>query len=77
MASYKYVNCTGTVSSIEDAFAELQSLGEEAREIVDNAPEGLNQTDRINTFEDTASTLAARGAARNTDISPKKSPFRR
>lgn len=55
--AYKSVQCTGTVSSISDAFSELTSLGEEAREIVDNAPEGLNQTDRIQTFEATADAL--------------------
>lgn len=57
MASYKYQQCTGTVSSIEDAYSALEDLGNECREIVDNAPEGLNQTDRIQTFDETAGTL--------------------
>lgn len=55
--SYKYETMTGTVSSVEDAYSALEELGGECREIVDNAPEGLNQTDRIQTFEESASTL--------------------
>lgn len=55
--SYKLVvtetDVTGAVGSISD----LMELGAEAREIVDNAPEGLNQTQRIQTFEETASNL--------------------
>ncbi len=57
MGSYKSEERTGTVSSVADAIAELQALGEECREIVDNASEGLQQTQRIQTFEETASTL--------------------
>ena len=57
MGSYKNVPCTGTVSSISDAISELESLGEECREIVDNAEGGLRETSRIQTFEETAGTL--------------------
>jgi hypothetical protein len=55
--SYKSINVETTVSSVADAFASLQSLGEECREIVDNANENLQQTSRIQTFDETASTL--------------------
>lgn len=57
MSSYKNETRISTVGAVTDAITELQSLGEEAREIVDNAPEGLSQTDRITTFDETASTL--------------------
>lgn len=57
MGSYKRqlveTDIAGAVGSISD----LMDLGAEAREIVDNAPEGLNQTERIQTFEETASNL--------------------
>ncbi len=56
--SYKFVE---RFSNIEDAAAdfynEVQELAGECREIVDNASEGLAQTDRIQTFESTADTL--------------------
>ena len=55
--SYKYVPQSSTVSAVSDAFSELTTLGEECREIVDNAPEGLNQTQRIQTLDETASEL--------------------
>lgn len=55
--SYKHVPCTGTVSSISDAFSALTELGDECRELVDNASENLQQTQRIQTFDETASTL--------------------
>jgi hypothetical protein len=57
MARHKYKEYTGSVSSVSDAFSALESLGEEAREIVDNASEGLSQTSRIQTFDETADTL--------------------
>lgn len=59
MANYKNVQCEGTVSSVADAISELQSLGEECREIVDNAEGGLRETARIQTLDETASTLEA------------------
>lgn len=55
--SYKYVPQKGTVSSVSDAYSELVSLGEECREIVDNAAEGLDQTQRIQTLDETAGEL--------------------
>lgn len=57
MARHKFKEYTGSVSSISDAFSALESLGEEAREIVDNATEGLSQTQRVQTFDETAGTL--------------------
>jgi hypothetical protein len=55
--AYKHVICDGTCSSVSDAYSALEELGSECREIVDNAPEGLNQTQRITTFEETADAL--------------------
>lgn len=55
--SYKNVTIESTVSAITDAISTLQSLGEECREIVDNASENLRQTSRIQTFDETASAL--------------------
>lgn len=57
MAAYKNVTYPGTVSSSEDACSALEELGSECREIVDNASEGLQQTQRIQTFDETAGTL--------------------
>ena len=57
MARIKHVTCTSTVSSVDDAFSALEELGSECREIVDNASEGLQQTSRIQTFDETAGTL--------------------
>ena len=57
MGSYKNVQQVGSVGSVADAISELQSLAEECREIVDNAEGGLAETARIQTFEETASTL--------------------
>lgn len=44
-------------SAISTFYAEVEELASEAREIVDNASEGLSQTQRIQTFDETASTL--------------------
>jgi len=57
MGAYRSKECTGTVSSIDDAFSELQSLGEECREVVDNSGDQLANTSRIQTLDETASTL--------------------
>jgi hypothetical protein len=57
MPAYKCVRCTGTVSSIEDATNALEELGGECREVVDNASEGLSQTQRIQTLSETADAL--------------------
>jgi hypothetical protein len=43
--------------AIAGAYGDVESLAGECREIVDNAPEGLSQTERIQTFETTADTL--------------------
>lgn len=43
--------------TIENAFDELSELAEECREIADNASEGLQQTQRIQTFEAAADDL--------------------
>lgn len=57
MGSYKNRSTDSTVSAISDAISDLTSLGEECREIVDNASENLQQTSRIQTFDETASAL--------------------
>lgn len=57
MGSYKNQTTETNVSSVEDAISQLEELGSECREIVDNASENLQQTSRIQTFEETASTL--------------------
>lgn len=54
---YKSVARTGTVESIVDAYSMLEELHDEVQEIVDNATDGLRETSRIQTFEETASTL--------------------
>lgn len=55
--SYKMSTCTGTVSSVCDAYSALEELGSECREVADNASEGLSQTQRIQTFDETAGVL--------------------
>jgi len=46
----------GTVSGfVGDAFSEITELGEEFREIVDNAPDGLRESDLNNRRDETAS----------------------
>jgi hypothetical protein len=45
------------LACIEGGYAELESLQQECQEIVDNATEGLSQTQRIQTLEETASAL--------------------
>ena len=57
MGSYKNVTTETNVSSVEDAISQLEELGSECREIVDNASENLQQTSRIQTFDETAGTL--------------------
>lgn len=42
---------------ISDGYGMLTTLRDEAQEIIDNAPEGLQQTDRISTFEETVNQL--------------------
>ena len=55
--AYKSVAQRGSMSSIDDAFNALTELGDDVQSIVDNAPEGLNQSERIQTLEETASTI--------------------
>lgn len=57
MGSYKTVTHTGVLSQVSDAINDLQELGSECREIVDNASEGLQQTNRIQTLDTTAGEL--------------------
>ena len=57
MGSYKNVTIETNVSSVEDAISNLEELGNECREIVDNASDGLKETSRIQTFDETAGTL--------------------
>lgn len=57
MGSYKNVTTETNVSAVEDAFANLEELGSECREIVDNAEGGLAETARIQTFGETADAL--------------------
>jgi methyl-accepting chemotaxis protein len=56
--SYKTeIRITTLGAAVGDAFSLLESLAEEVREVVDNASDGLSQTQRIQTLEETASTL--------------------
>jgi len=58
VATRKYRQVSGTVSEAVNAgYSALSWLAEEARDIVDNAPEGINQTARIHAFESTMYTL--------------------
>ena len=57
MSKKKFSDQTGTVECISDAFSDLCELASECREIVDNAPEGLSESERIQTFSATADTL--------------------
>lgn len=58
MASVRFKPRTARlVDLVNEAFSELESLAGECREIVDNASEGLSQTQRIQTFEETANIL--------------------
>src|SRR5262249_6148803 len=43
--------------ALADGVGERQDLAGQCREVVDNAPEGLNQTQRIQTLDETASCL--------------------
>jgi hypothetical protein len=54
----KVISCEETLDdAISGAFEQLTELGSECREIVDNAPDGLRETERIQTLEGTADTL--------------------
>jgi hypothetical protein len=45
--------------AVADAFSDLSELGSECRDVVDNTPESLAQTDRIMTLNETADTLSS------------------
>lgn len=55
--SYKAKLIECKVGDVEAALDSLTNLGSECREIVDNAPDGLRDSDRISTFDETASAL--------------------
>lgn len=56
--AYKTITSTASIADcVSMGFSDLEELASEAREIVDNASEGLAQTQRIQTFDETASSL--------------------
>jgi hypothetical protein len=55
---------TTVAEAIAGACEELNELAQEVREVVDSAPEGLNQSGRIQALDETASTLE------NLDLEP-------
>jgi len=56
--AYKLVESDwSTLSAIESFYNEVAELAEEAREIVDSAPESLQSSPRIKTLSETADTL--------------------
>jgi len=56
--AYKLVESEWTtLSAIESFYSDIAELAEEAREIVDNAPESLQSSPRIETLSETADTL--------------------
>lgn len=56
--AYKMVTCSNSVRSlIADGVSQLEELASECREMVDNASEGLAETQRIQTFGETADAL--------------------
>jgi hypothetical protein len=48
---------TDLADAVNTAFHELAELASECREVVDNAPEGISETERIQTLDETASVL--------------------
>jgi hypothetical protein len=54
----KYVECTREIAgTIEDAFNDLADLAQGCRDTVDNTPESLQQTDRIQALDNSANEL--------------------
>lgn len=53
----KYQTTKGTIADAESAVSDLQELGNECREIFDNAGEALQQTSRNQTMSETADAL--------------------
>lgn len=66
----KSVACKGTVANVADAFSALEELAGECREVVDNAPNGLSETQRIQTLGETADTLEGINAPDEGDLPP-------
>ena len=58
--SLRAVPVTGTIlDCIEAGYNDLSELYNECQEIVDNAPEGLSETERIQTLGETADALSS------------------
>jgi hypothetical protein len=58
--SLKAVRCVGTVlGCIESGYSALSELASECHGVVDNCPDSLQQTDRIQSLEQSADTLEA------------------
>lgn len=55
--TYKAQQMQGDFNDVSSAFSDLEGLRDEVREIVDNASDGLRETQRIQTLESTADTL--------------------
>ncbi len=55
--AYKYEQRRGDIGDMSAAFSEVESLAGECQEIVDNASEGLSNTQRIQTLGETADRL--------------------
>lgn len=55
--AYKNVSHKGSMGGVADAFSMIEELGNECREIVDNAGDALANTQRIQTFGETADVL--------------------
>lgn len=49
----------GWEEAVSDAFSTIEELADECQEVVDNAPPGLDQTQRIQTLGETADTLSS------------------
>lgn len=75
MAKLKTTDREATLAEVTSlAYGELAALAEECREIVDNASEGLSQTQRIQTLDETAGTLEQHADEPEppTDLAPIK-----
>src|ERR1700722_16372839 len=58
MSRYKQEIVKMTVeAAVDEFYSGVESLASELREIVDNATDGLSQTQRIQTLDETASAL--------------------
>ena len=76
MSSYKPNPCKATLrDAIEDAYSILYDLHGQAQEIVDNASEGLSQTQRVQTFGETADALNGADSAPDVPDSLAEMPI--